>query len=257
MKLFDTALGALALLSATTALAAPGKPVDGDEKGPGYSFEFSYPDVIADHPALQKIVLAERQSRLAELKEWGKDWLAQNPERAVETDMQAHITWQTVADLPRFLSLTKDIWDYTGGAHGNWWRSSIVWDKQSKAALKPVDMFIDKQQFDRAVRDRFCELLDAERAEKDGQASVAGKLDPEYWQDWMERCPKPSDLDIILGSSNRKTFDRLAVYVGIYTVGPYVEGDYEINLPITASLLATVKPQYRSAFSLSGKAFQR
>ena len=253
MTIFRFMAGALMLATAALSQAAAEKSIESNEQGTGYSLEFSYPAVIAEHPALQQMVLAERQTQLTQLKQWGKDWVSENPERAVETDMESFITWQTVANLPRFLSLTKDIWDYSGGAHGNWWRSSIVWDKQLGTVRKPIEMFVDKQAFDRVMHERFCEALDTERARKDGQEPVAGKDDAEYWQDWMERCPKPSELDIILGSSDRKTFNRLAVYVGIYTVGPYVEGDYEIDLPVTANLIAAVKPEYRGVFAVSPK----
>ena len=38
--------------------------------------------------------------------------------------------------------------------------------------------------------------------------------------------------------------------VAPYAAGPYVEGDYEVTLPVTAKLLALVRPQYRKFFAV-------
>ncbi len=247
MKLFDAALGALALLSATTALAAPDNGVEIIDKGKGYSFEYNYPGVIRQFPTLEQKMLSEKDVQLAELKEWGAEWATENPDRASETDMQLQINWRTVADLPRFLSLTIDEWSYTGGAHGSWGRGSLIWDKKSATEIKPLALFTSNEAFDKVVRTPFCDKLDIERSKKrDGE-----KVDRSQTDDWMQACPKPSELTVILGSSNGQTFNRLAIYAGIYSVGPYVEGDYEIDLPVNAKLLAAVKPAYRSYFTLS------
>ena len=42
-----------------------------------------------------------------------------------------------------------------------------------------------------------------------------------------------------------KRFDRLSVYFGPYVAGPYAEGDYELDFPVTASVLDAVKPRLR------------
>ncbi len=247
MKTFDTALGVLALLSATTALAAPDKSVEIVDKGKGYSFEYNYPGVVRQFPALEAKLLSEKDAQLAELKEWGAEWATENPDRAADTDMELRINWLTVADVPRFLSLTIDEWSYTGGAHGNWGRGSLIWNKQTSAKLAPIAMFSSKEAFDKVVQTPFCDKLDIERSKKrDGE-----KVDRSQTDDWMQACPKPSELTVILGSSNGRTFNRLAIYAGIYSVGPYVEGDYEIDLPVNAKLIAAVKPAYRSYFTPS------
>jgi hypothetical protein len=33
-----------------------------------------------------------------------------------------------------------------------------------------------------------------------------------------------------------------------YVAGPYAEGDYDISLPVTAEVIAALKPAYRSSF---------
>jgi hypothetical protein len=240
-------IAAIVALSASTLRAAPAGMNQTGDKVEGYSFEYGYPAIIEQFPRLKAEIEGRKAEQLAELKDWGKDWAAENPERAAETDMELQVQWLTVADLPGYLSLTVDEWSYTGGAHGNWRRDSLIWDKKSATKLDPTDLFTSKAAFDKVVQTPFCDLLDKERSKRrDGE-----KVDRSQSDDWMQACPKPSELTVILGSSNRKTFNRLAIYAGIYSVGPYVEGDYEIDLPITTPLLAAVKPAYRASFSLT------
>ena len=39
------------------------------------------------------------------------------------------------------------------------------------------------------------------------------------------------------------------MWFGPYVAGPYVEGHYELDFPMTPAMLEAVKPAYRSAFS--------
>lgn len=240
-------IAAAMLLSASMSNAAPGGMNETSDKGEGYSFEYGYPSVVRQFPTLKAEIEGRKAEQLAELKEWGKDWAAENPERAAESDMELQVQWLTVADLPGFLSLTVDEWSYTGGAHGNWSRGSLIWDKKASAKLAPIAMFTSKEAFDAVLQTPFCDKLDVERSKKrDGEKVDRGQSD-----DWMQACPKPSELTVILGSSDGKKFNRLAIYAGIYSVGPYVEGDYEIDLPVTAKLIAAVEPAYRASFAMT------
>lgn len=243
-------LAALLLITSAGVVAAPAKDIKTEEKGAGYSFSFSYPAFIGQFPALQKNIETQKTETLAELKDWAKEWVAENPDRASESDLESQVTWLSVANLPGYLSLTIDEWSYTGGAHGGWGRGSMIWDKKASVERKPVSLFTSAEAFDKVVQTPFCDLLDVERsAKRDGE-----KVDRSQTDDWMQACPKPSELTVILGSSDGKKFNRLAVYAGIYSVGPYVEGDYEIDLPVTPKLLAAVKPEYRGIFAVTPKA---
>ena len=53
---------------------------------------------------------------------------------------------------------------------------------------------------------------------------------------------------MILGSSDRKRFNRIGLLVGPYAAGPYAEGSYDITLPVTPAVLKAVKPEFRAAF---------
>ena len=67
--------------------------------------------------------------------------------------------------------------------------------------------------------------------------------------DLFNGCPDLSESTVLVGSSNGKTFDRITVWFGPYVAGPWVEGAYELDFPMTKEMLEAVKPAYRSAFS--------
>jgi Deacetylase PdaC len=237
-----TLVVAASIAIATAALA---KDVSTELHGKGYEFAYSYPDVVNTIPALKKQLETERAESLSSLQEEAKDWLTN--ERSSDVDLDAQTHWKQVANLPGYLSLTADAYSYTGGAHGLYGRSSMVWDKKANRSIDPLDMFTSAAAFDRLVQTPFCDKLDIERSKKrEGE-----KIDRSQTDDWMQACPKPSDYTVIIGSSDKAKFNRMAIYIGPYGAGPYSEGDYEIDMPVTPELLALVKPQYRPAFAVT------
>ena len=143
--------------------------------------------------------------------------------------------WKTVTDLPRFLSLSENRYDYTGGAHGNVNYAALVWDKSAKLRRQPLSFFIDPDALKRAVTPAFCQKLNARR-DTPGQ--------PEY-----SPCPDPSKEALILGSTNGKIFNRIGFLIPPYEAGPYAQGSFDITLPVTPAILAAVKPEYRRYFA--------
>lgn len=66
----------------------------------------------------------------------------------------------------------------------------------------------------------------------------------------FDACIDPVDSTVILGSADKQHFTRIGVLVDPYEAGPYVEGNYEVTVPVTAAVLKAVKPEYRAAFAL-------
>ena len=109
--------------------------------------------------------------------------------------------------------------------------------------MNPIDLFSSPEALEEALGTRFCEALDRERAKRREEAPSYDPDDP------FVQCPGIDALEVFVGSSNRRTFDRLTLYAGPYVAGPYVEGAYEVNLPVDSAILAAVKPEFRGAFS--------
>jgi len=55
---------------------------------------------------------------------------------------------------------------------------------------------------------------------------------------------------VLLGSSDRKAFNRIGLLAAPYVAGSYAEGTYEVTLPVTPAVLQAVKPEYKAAFAL-------
>ena len=240
----------IALAMAQTAVAKE-KTIGFDEKGKGFEVGYSYPAYISAMPKLKRILDREHARLRNDAKQNAAEAAKMNASVPKENvfeytvDRQQH--WQTVANLPGFLSLSSRWYTYDGGAHGMYGQSSKMWDKKTGKFIEPLSMFLSGAAFDREVQTSFCDLLDKQRSERrDGE-----KVDRSKSDDWMQACPTPSEYILLIGSSNGRTFDRLGIYVGPYGAGPYSEGEYEIDLPVTAKLLAAIKPQYRAVFSVA------
>jgi Deacetylase PdaC len=240
----------LVTVAATNAAQAKEKTIDFKDKGPGYEADFTYPAHLKSIPALNNYMKKEQADLFQETKAAAKDVEELISERIKSGDNMAVIdrqqNWQTIANLPGYVSLSVSWYTYDGGAHGLYGTGAKIWDKKAGKAVDPISLFVSKKAFDAEIQTRFCDKLDSERSSRrDGE-----KVDRSKADDWTQACPTPSDYVVLIGSSNGKTFDRMAVYVGPYGAGPYSEGAYEIDMPMTAKLVAAVKPQYRNAFSV-------
>jgi hypothetical protein len=245
----STATASASAEAATTA-AAPAKAqavafADNAEKDGGTrEFAYGWPAQVSAIPALAERFTAERDKVLAEQK---ADWdsaLAEFPgEDCVSCkSLSFSKEWKVVADLPRFLSLSADIYLYTGGAHGNSGFDALVWDREAGAALETRALFASEAALEDALGAGWCKALKAERQKRMGA---------DFVDDGFFPCPDTTQLTVLLGSSDRKAFNRIGLIAAPYVAGSYAEGPYEVTLPVTAKVLAAVKPEYKAAFALA------
>jgi len=218
--------------------------LDIQEKNDVYTFEYSYPDAAGRIAGL-KALLDARQAEAHKA----------HVEAAINARADADAggypyrpygygtKWEVVADLPDWLSLSADHWEYTGGAHPNSGFDALLWDKQAGAAHDPISLFTSADALEEVVKPDFCRMLDMQRARKRGQPVVRDD------EDWQNACIGLESVTVILGSSNRRTFDRVGFLVPPYAAGPYAEGSYEVTLPVNAAMVEAVKPEFRDAFS--------
>ncbi|HMO75932.1 MAG TPA: DUF4163 domain-containing protein [Sphingopyxis sp.] len=149
--------------------------------------------------------------------------------------------WERVANTPRFLSLSAEIETYSGGAHGMQTFDALIWDRNRGVRLSPLDLFASGEAFDRAVNADLCAGI--ERAKK-----AKGILWSREDGGVFSECPSASAQTVWLGSSDGRHLDRLTVAIAPYEVGPYAEGSYRIDLPMTAALVHAVKPDFAREF---------
>ena len=233
---------------APTAAAVNAAPVDFADnetiKNGGREFAYRWPAKVSAIPALAAELASDRDEALTEQKRYWQESLAECPVNTASCrNASFDLTWEVVADLPGYLSLSKSFSSYSGGAHGNYGRGALVWDRAAQAALDPAALFTSPGALDAALGKAACDALNRERAKRRGPDY------PSSEDDWSTRCVAIEDTVLFLGSSNGTAFDRIGVYYAPYVAGAYAEGDFEFTLPVTGAILAAVKPEYRAAFA--------
>lgn len=212
----------------------------------GREFSYAWPAQVSAIPALAAELETRRSAALSEQKTYWDESLESCPADSVACRNASYeLEWQVVADLPGFLSLSSNFYSYSGGAHGIYGRSSLVWDRGAGRAQDPVALFASPGALEAAIGEPACTALNRERTERRG-APVNSESG-----DWFNECVGMDETVLFLGSSDGKTFDRLGVYYGPYVAGAYAEGDFEFTLPVTQAVLDAVKPDYREAFSVT------
>ncbi len=232
--------------SATPSAPAPQASTRAvSEENDLYDFNYAYPAAAAAIPALRSFLEADLTKQKAALIKSAKE----GRDEAKLADIEYHpyyraTDWRVVTETPGWLSLSATHESYEGGAHPNHWPDALLWDKAAGKQRAAEDLFTSKAALSQVIRKPFCREIDKQRSQKRGEPVKAGS------DELFSNCIDPLGEVVILGSSNHRTFDRIGILVAPYNAGPYAEGDYEVTLPVTAEILAVVKPEFRDSFAV-------
>ena len=207
-------------------------------------FSFSWPSEAVAIPALNAVFEARAKAEQdkfsamtaearADAKEYGYPYRAYDFSKG----------WEVAASTPRFISLAAGTYAYTGGAHGNSWFDSMMWDREAGVEMAQTDLFSSLDALGAAVREPYCTGLRAEQTERIGGEATNGT-------DIFDGCPALEELVVVFESSSGEAFDTINLLAAPYVAGSYVEGSYEVKVPVTQAVIDAVKPEFRSAFSL-------
>ncbi|WP_150124973.1 DUF3298 and DUF4163 domain-containing protein [Tsuneonella mangrovi] len=215
--------------------------------GGQWDFKYAWPAAVTDRPALAALLMQEREAIMRKNRKSWIDALSATPADCASCRTSNFSkTWKVVAEVPGYLSLSADIAMYTGGAHGMYGRESDVWlDKQGKV-VAGVEMFTSPAVLDKALQPALCRALDAARKTRRGADYKPAPTGQDYG---FDSCQHVKDATVFVGSSDGRKFDKVGIWFGPYVAGPYAEGAYEITLPVTPAVLATVRPEYKAAFA--------
>jgi hypothetical protein len=226
------------------AAAAGAKPVTVERDTKALEFSYGWPAEAAAIPALDRRFRGDMAKALREARENALE--DEKLAREQKRDFNPHffsVKWTTAGESPRLLSMQSETGSFEGGAHPNSSYGALLWDRRLGRAISMGSLFTRSGDFGALTRAAYCRALDAERLKKrEGE-----KLDlPDF-----NACPKYSDLAISPVDRNRNgRFDAIAFVASPYVAGPYVEGEYEIPVPVTARLIAALKPPYRGSFEV-------
>jgi hypothetical protein len=224
-----------------TAAAPSQKAVEIERNSKTLEFSSSWPAEAAVIPALN------RRFRTASDQAWreARSNVVADQKLTLEQkrpfNRQSYsMAWTTAGQSKRLLSLQSELGTFTGGAHPNRSYGALLWDRAFGRQVTLDSLFARSGGLAAVTRTAYCSALDAERLKRrEGE-----KLDGEFGE-----CPKYSELAIAPADGDKDgSFDRLSFVASPYTAGPYVEGEYEISLPVTAALIAALHPQYRASF---------
>ncbi|WP_294121968.1 DUF4163 domain-containing protein [Sphingomonas sp.] len=222
-------------------MAAP-KPFVFDEKNDLLEFHFAWSAEAAAVPPLVARFKTEMDKNKAELLANAKEDKAYRDKEGYPfNSYSSSIDYKTSGQTPRLLSLSVDLAAYTGGAHGNYGTKGLLWDRLAAKEIALADLFAAPANMDRLLTQPWCDALNKAREEKRGEPAGAGGM--------FDDCPKLADISIIpTDTDGNGRFDRLQLVADPYVAGPYAEGDYEIELPVTPELTAAIRSDYRESF---------
>jgi hypothetical protein len=210
-------------------------PMGFEQKTPYADVRLTLPEAIKRQTDLHARIYAEEVRGLRQFVEGAQGELT---EAGADTDRPKYektITVTTALETSKLVSLRRVDFDYSGGAHPNTLSSGILWDKALKRRVGLADLFrrnADLTALDQAL----CTAINAaKRARVPDSAAVTLGGRP------GSACPRAADTAFVLapGTVNGKAAG-LVFFIGAWQVGPYVEGGYEIALPVSSfrSLLA-------------------
>jgi hypothetical protein len=123
----------------------------------------------------------------------------------------------------------------------------LLWDREADREIAFADLFQGgTTKMDELFKSAYCAGLDKARAEKRGPEQAGAVIGPE---DPFNQCPQFGDLALIPGGTAGQPMTMVTIHADPYVAGPYSEGDYDVEIPVTAAVLAALKPEYRPSFA--------
>ncbi|HEY6916138.1 MAG TPA: DUF4163 domain-containing protein [Allosphingosinicella sp.] len=234
-------------VQASAAAAKPAsaaKAVLVEKKTPLYTFTYGWPALAAAIPALD----AQLRKDMTEVETSTRETATEDRKAAKEggypfNGHSYNKVWKSLGNSPRLLSLYAKNEVYSGGAHGNSFYNTILWDKTANQAVALFDLFANKGRASALIGARYCPNLDEERAKRRGETL------PLEGKGWLVECPTLENFEIApVDADGNGRFERLRILVPPYEAGSYAEGSYEVDVTMSVALKALLKPEYRSAF---------
>ncbi len=181
--------------------------------GEGYEINITYPPVAEDIPGIGDSLCAYSDELIGPFMEMLE---FSNPDLP-DHSMQISYTWEPSPE--GLVCIMAWIWEYSGGAHGNYWNVSMVYDLDSEIFIDPIGLLGDSTvfaAFSGAVREELLALggMDTSWVETGTYPS------PENYRALL---PIPDSIGGIAG---------FHVIFPPYYIGPYSGGSEEVRIAV-------------------------
>ena len=199
------------------------------EAGPNWAFLYSYPAEIRGIPLLY--VSFRRSASLA--RERFDALIAEarhNPQRVYSREEVYTID----ADRPELLALAVRQVQQAGGAATTWSVGSLIWDRRGGRLLNFEELFEDAEAARALVNARFCGAL---RQARDAALGGSGHED----------CPDLYFARLVPGAEGR----IVRLHFSFDPIDGLDDGQFDVEVPVTADLIAALEPRFRPAFAAS------
>ncbi|TVQ52924.1 MAG: DUF4163 domain-containing protein [Rhodobacteraceae bacterium] len=197
-----------ALLLAAGAAAAD--PVV--EETPLYHAEISVAAV--SDARLAALLRARAEAVTAEFRAWAAE---ADPERPYQFSLVDEVVFASDA----WISVRRDLWAYTGGAHGNAWIETTLWDV---AAGRPAGL-------DALLTPRGVERLSAAARAAIEDEIWGGEIDP-FWIEAVDAATAPEALGVftLAPGDMPGAAAEIEILFAPYAVGPYALGSNAVRI---------------------------
>jgi hypothetical protein len=216
---------------------------------PEYSFAFRSPRAAAQYPPLEALLQAEAAA--------GEAWLGSHtlPPQGQGPPFSYEARWRIDAALPELVAASGAISHYTGGAHGGIEYRTLLVDRRDGRRIALADLFRAETFEDslfghrlrgmRAAQANFCRALTAAvRERRDDPAAIV-------------ECPRIEDQPVTLLCGPRGRIEALRALLNPDVAGSWAEGPYEVDFPVDAQMMTSMKRRYRPAFGVTGETGSR
>ena len=231
---------------ALALLLAAAQPAPGDflreEESELLTFSYAWPAAVEREPPLREVLRRRMEEAHRRAVADARESRRMAREGGYEFHSHEYSTgWEVAGNPVGLISLTASTFSLSGGAHGNNFFDAMLWDDGAHRELEVRD-FLGRGMID-ALGPGYCRELDRQRAERRGEPVVPDPEDP------FTRCPPIGEQVLALANQdNNPQFDTLLVLLPPYLAGPYVEGDYVIELRLDEDALIHVPERFRTAF---------
>ncbi len=206
--------------------------------------ELELPDAVRAQPDLHARLYAEG---VRELRTFSEGAQADRTEYEGDMDLPPyakHIDYVVAGETGKLISLQRNSYENTGGAHPNPSYGAVIWDKALKRIVQPAQLFrrgADLSSLDQAL----CDAVNAARLTRNPNAERIGLNETQGG--WS--CPRAAATPFVLAPSTTPgKAGGLIFLIGPYQVGPYAEGGYEIAVS-QAEFRALLAPAYVDEFA--------